>query len=70
MNLNLRNYVVTSRACMHDPKVFADPERFRPERYMKDGVLDATVRDPAAFTFGFGRRCVLTHSPTRQCYFD
>ncbi|KAI0767394.1 cytochrome P450 [Fomes fomentarius] len=43
-------------ACMHDPEVFADPDTFCPERYMRDGVLDATVRDPAAFTFGFGRR--------------
>lgn len=48
----------TFRACMHDPAVFEDPDVFRPERFIRDGKLDASARDPAAFGFGFGRRYV------------
>ena len=43
---------------MHDPSVYEDPETFRPERFIRDGKLDPTVRDPYAYTFGYGRRCV------------
>ena len=47
-----------SRACMNDPEVYEDPEAFRPERFIRDGQLDTSVRDPAAFVFGYGRRHV------------
>ena len=47
-----------TRACMHDPEVYADPGDFRPERFIHDGKLDTSVRDPAAFVFGYGRRHV------------
>ncbi|KAM5536777.1 hypothetical protein V8D89_009495 [Ganoderma adspersum] len=43
-------------ACMHDPEVYEDPDDFKPERFIRDGKLDASVRDPAAFVFGYGRR--------------
>ncbi|PIL29142.1 cytochrome P450 [Ganoderma sinense ZZ0214-1] len=43
-------------ACMHDPAVYEDPHVFRPERFIRDGKLDTSVRDPLAFIFGFGRR--------------
>ncbi|KAI1792473.1 cytochrome P450 [Ganoderma leucocontextum] len=43
-------------ACLHDPDVFEDPDEFRPERFIRDGKLDVSARDPAAFAFGFGRR--------------
>ncbi|KAJ8454613.1 hypothetical protein ONZ51_g12927 [Trametes cubensis] len=41
---------------LHDPKAYEDPFAFRPERFIKDGKLDPTVRDPADYLFGFGRR--------------
>ena len=43
---------------MHDPAVYEDPHVFRPERFIRDGKLDLSVRDPLAFVFGFGRRLV------------
>ncbi|KAH6917900.1 cytochrome P450 98A3 [Coprinopsis sp. MPI-PUGE-AT-0042] len=47
---------VNTWAIMHDPEVFDEPFKFKPERYMKDGRLDPTVLDPESATFGFGRR--------------
>ncbi|KAI0712483.1 cytochrome P450 [Earliella scabrosa] len=42
--------------CMHDPKVYPEPDRFLPDRFIRDGKLDPSVRDPRDFVFGFGRR--------------
>lgn len=44
---------------MHDSNAFVDSFKYRPERYLRDGRLDSTVRDPAAAVFGFGRRRVV-----------
>ena len=41
---------------MHDPEVYPSPNEFRPERFIRDGKVDTSVRDPAAFVFGSGRR--------------
>ena len=41
---------------MHDPEVFEAPEEFRPDRYLKDGKIDPSVRDPVVAVFGYGRR--------------
>ena len=35
---------------------YPDPERFQPERWLRDGILNPEVRDPLNFAFGFGRR--------------
>ncbi|KAF9447113.1 cytochrome P450 [Macrolepiota fuliginosa MF-IS2] len=41
---------------LHDPEVFDDPLTYNPDRYLKDGKIDPTVRDPNVAFFGFGRR--------------
>ncbi|KAF9447305.1 putative CyP450 monooxygenase [Macrolepiota fuliginosa MF-IS2] len=48
--------IANAWAVMHDPEVYPEPEIFKPERFLKDGKLDRSVRDPLAYAFGFGRR--------------
>jgi hypothetical protein len=36
--------------------VYPDPFSYNPDRFLKDGQLDKTVRDPTVAFFGFGRR--------------
>ncbi|KAI0763594.1 cytochrome P450 [Trametes elegans] len=43
-------------ACMHNPDFYPEPERFLPERFIRDGELNPDVLDPATVIFGFGRR--------------
>jgi len=43
-------------AMLHDERVYPEPFKFKPERFMKDGKIDQDVRDPAHACFGFGRR--------------
>ncbi|KDR69223.1 hypothetical protein GALMADRAFT_925136 [Galerina marginata CBS 339.88] len=43
-------------AMLHDEEQYPDPYTFKPERFMKDGKLDPSVRNPAMMAFGFGRR--------------
>ncbi|KAJ3487192.1 hypothetical protein NLI96_g3704 [Meripilus lineatus] len=43
-------------AMLHDPVDYPSPEDFKPERFLKDGRLDPTIRSPATIAFGFGRR--------------
>jgi hypothetical protein len=44
------------RAILHDPNVYSNPLTFNPERFLKDGQLDKSIRDPTVAFFGFGRR--------------
>ncbi|KAI0807634.1 cytochrome P450 [Fomes fomentarius] len=44
-------------AISNDPKIYADPEMVKPERFLtQDGQLRSDVRDPATISFGYGRR--------------
>jgi len=44
-----------------DPEVFPDPEKFNPQRWINE---EGKVREELkAYTFGFGRRYVLSYSP-------
>ena len=46
------------RAMLHDPHDYPDPERFNPDRFIKEGALNPDVPDPTKIIFGFGRRYV------------
>lgn len=41
---------------MHDAATYPEPEKFIPERWIKDGKLDESIQDPRSAIFGFGRR--------------
>ncbi|TFK20507.1 O-methylsterigmatocystin oxidoreductase [Coprinopsis marcescibilis] len=41
---------------LHNPEVFPDPKEFKPERFLKDGLLDTELMEKASVGFGFGRR--------------
>ncbi|KAF7789967.1 hypothetical protein EIP86_000915 [Pleurotus ostreatoroseus] len=44
-------------AMLHDEDKYPQPERFYPERYLReDGTLNPAAPDPAEAAFGFGRR--------------
>ncbi|KAJ7629458.1 cytochrome P450 [Mycena polygramma] len=43
-------------AMSHNSLTYSEPFSFKPERFIKDGLLDPSVLDPTTFAFGFGRR--------------
>ena len=53
----VRSFIqVHLRSILHDPEIYKDPLVYSPDRFLKDGKIDPTVRDPAVAAFGFGRR--------------
>ncbi|OBZ67807.1 O-methylsterigmatocystin oxidoreductase [Grifola frondosa] len=54
-------------ALARDASVYAEPEDFNPNRFLKDGKLDPDVRDPSTLMFGFGRRSNLSWTPFGRC---
>jgi hypothetical protein len=48
--------IAIPRAILHDATVFTEPLEYQPERYLKDGQLDPSTRNPDCAAFGFGRR--------------
>lgn len=59
--------IIVTRSILRDERLYADPERFVPERYIKNGVLDLEKPelDPRGPFFGFGR-CILPAFPDRH----
>jgi cytochrome P450 len=47
---------------MNDERDYPAPHEFKPERFLKNGKLEPSVRDPMDITFGFGRRCLVYSS--------
>ncbi|KAK7692345.1 hypothetical protein QCA50_003970 [Cerrena zonata] len=43
-------------AILRNPEDYPEPERFNPDRFIKDGCLDTSVRSPLTLAFGYGRR--------------
>jgi hypothetical protein len=46
-----------------DEEVYPDAKSFKPERFIKNGVLNKGIRDPRDIVFGFGRRCAFPRLP-------
>jgi len=44
------------RAMLNDERDYPEPREFRPERFLRNGKLDHSIRDPMDIAFGFGRR--------------
>lgn len=47
---------VWCRAICYDKAVYEAPHIYDPERFLKDGKLDSSIKDPEERAFGSGRR--------------
>lgn len=56
-------------AVFNDPSEYPEPQIFNPERFLKDGKLDHSVRDPEDRVFGSSRRvCPGKHFANRAVF--
>ena len=56
-------------AIFYDPVVYPEPHIFNPERFLKDGKLDPSVKDPEDRVFGSSRRmCPGRHFASRTIF--
>ena len=56
-------------AIFQDPVVYPEPHVFNPERFLKDGKLDRSVKDPEDRVFGSSRRiCPGKHFANRAIF--
>ena len=52
----LISQTILHRAMLNNEQDYPDPHIFKPERFLKNGKIDSSVRDPVNIAFGFGRR--------------
>ena len=52
----LVSQTLLNRAMLNNEQDYPEPREFKPERFLKNGKLDSSVRDPMEIAFGFGRR--------------
>jgi hypothetical protein len=50
-------YQKECRAISRDESTYSNPHTYNPERYLIDGKLDPSAKDPEELIFGLGRRC-------------
>ncbi|KZP06781.1 cytochrome P450 [Athelia psychrophila] len=49
--------IASSFHVLHDEEVYPEPSAFKPERFLKDGEIDPSARNPVMVaSFGYGRR--------------
>lgn len=49
--------MANSHQILNDSEAYPEPSLFKPERFLKDGQLDSSVRNPTKVAaFGYGRR--------------
>ncbi|KAI0330488.1 cytochrome P450 [Cubamyces sp. BRFM 1775] len=57
-------------AVLHDPDIYPEPDRFYPERFIRNGQLNPDVLDPASLAFGFAQhmpRAILCGRDALHC---
>ncbi|KDR69247.1 hypothetical protein GALMADRAFT_104204 [Galerina marginata CBS 339.88] len=57
-------------AMLYNEEEYPNPSTFDPDRFMKDGLLNLAVRDPASVAFGFGRRMCPGNQVALSATFD
>ena len=59
---SIANQSLSCRKIFRDESIYPVPQKFDPERFLKDGKLDPSIRNPEERIFGAGRRWGLCDS--------